>query len=42
MQGLDFAREAMGKVEGSQRACLKKERDWWVWVMHSEGRSASI
>ena len=39
--GLEFAREAMGKVEGRRRAFLKKERDWWVRVTCSGGRSAS-
>ena len=41
MQGLEFARKAMGKDEGSRRACSKKERDWWVRVTRSGGRSAS-
>ena len=41
MRGLEFAREARGKVEGSRRARLKKERDWSVKVTRSGGRSAS-
>ena len=42
IRGLEFSREAMGKVEGRRRARSKKERDWWVRVTCSEGRSASI
>ena len=30
VRGLEFAKEARGKVEGSQRARSKKERDWWM------------
>ena len=41
MRGLEFAREARGKVEGRRRARLKKERDWWVRVTRSGGRSIS-
>ena len=37
VRGLEFARGAMGKVEGR-----RKERDWWVRVTCSGGRSASI
>ena len=40
VRGLEFAREAMGKVKGSRRARSEKERDWWV--RRSEGKSASI
>ena len=40
MWGLKFARKAREKVEGSQRARSKKERDWWVTVTRNEGRSA--
>ena len=39
VRGLEFAREARGKVEGSQRARSKKEGDWWVRVARSGGRS---
>ena len=42
VRGLEFARKAMGKVEGRRRARLKKERDWWVRVTRTGGRSASI
>ena len=42
VRGLEFAREAMGKVEGRRRARSKKERNWWVRVTRSGGRSASI
>ena len=28
VRGLEFAREAMGKVGGRRRARSKKERDW--------------
>ena len=41
VRGLEFAREARGKVEGRRRARSKKERDWWVRVTHSGGRSIS-
>ena len=39
VRGLEFAREAMGKVEGRRRARSKKEKDWWVRVTRSGGRS---
>ena len=39
--GLEFARVARRKVEGSRRAHLKKKRDWWVRVTRIGG-SASI
>ena len=42
VRGLEFAKEARGKVEGSRRACSKKERDWWVRVTRCGERSASI
>ena len=42
LRGLEFAREAMGKVKGRRRARSKKERDRWVRVTRSGGRSASI
>ena len=42
VRGLEFAREAMGKVEGRRRARSKKERNWRVRVTRSGGRSASI
>ena len=42
VRGLEFAREAMEKVEGRPRALLKKERDRWVRVTRSGGRNAFI
>ena len=41
VRGLEFAREARRKVEGSLRACSKNERDWRVRVTRSGERNAS-
>ena len=41
LRGLEIARDARGKVEGNRRARSKKERDWWVRVTRSRGKSAS-
>ena len=39
MRGLDFLREARGKVGGSLR--VRSKRDWWVRVTRNGGKSAS-
>ena len=42
VRGLEFAKKVRGKAEGSRRTRSKKEKDWWVRVTRSGGRSASI